>query len=587
MMTDAGMTDAGLFATLPPTVLLLLGALLTALLPRALRAVPVILAPLATLAVVWLLPDGAGPAHAWLDQVLVPVSVDATGRAFATIFALAALAGGLYALPRAGTTELVAAQGYGAGAIGLAFAGDLLTVLVFWEILAVGSTVVIWAAGTDRARRAAMRYLQVHLFGGMVLMVGIAGHLAGGGDNTVAALTDGLNAGIWTAWMILAGVVINAGAPPLWSWVSDAYPTASSTGMVFLSAFTTKAAVLVLIRLFPGAEILIWTGIVMAAYGAVYALVENDLRRVLAFSIVSQVGFMVTAVGIGTPLALAGASAQAFAHILYKSLMTMAAGHMVAATGRRDLADLAGIGRRMPLTWAALLIGGLGLAAVPLTAGFVSKGVILSAAGKDGFGVAWACLVGLAVVSSVYAALKLPIVLWGTTGARRITTTSRGLDGGTLAEPGVMQMVAMAFLAALVIGIGMVPGTLLGLFPASADYAVFTADHLITQVQLLAAAAVVWFLAAPRLAPGHGRLRDLDWIYRSLIPRLASEFAIHGDPLRSGIVRRIRHRIDFVMASVFRIHGPEAPLARDWPTGGTVLGITVMLGLCLVVYYAA
>ncbi|HAE51530.1 MAG TPA: hypothetical protein DCK97_29370 [Tistrella mobilis] len=361
--------------------------------------------------------------------------------------------------------------------------------------------------------------------------------------------------------------------------MSDAYPEASSTGMVFLSAFTTKAAVLVLIRLFPGTEILVWTGIVMAAYGALYAVIENDLRRVLAFSIVSQVGFMVTAVGIGTPLALAGASAQAFAHILYKSLMVMAAGHMIAATGRRRLADLAGIGRAMPLTWAALLLGGLGLAAVPLTAGFVSKGVILSALGKDGAGIAWAALVGIAVVSTVYAALKLPMVLWGT---HRIQGVGRGVG-----DPGVMQMLAMGFMAALVVGIGVVPGTLLGMFPASADYAVFTADHLITQIQLLAATAVIWFAAAPRLAPGRGTTRDFDWVYRSFLPRLAAEFAIHGDPLRSGLVRRIRHRIDFVMAGIFRIHGPEAPLARDWPTGGTVLGITVMLGLCLVVYYAA
>lgn len=573
------MTEPGLFATLPPAGLLLLGALLTALLPRGLRALPVIAAPVAVLAVAWLLPDGAGAGHAWLDQVLVPVTVDATGRAFATIFALAALAGGLYALPRASTTELVAAQAYGAGAVGLAFAGDLLTVLVFWEVLAIGSTVVIWAAGTERARRAAMRYLQIHLAGGMILMIGIVGHITGGGANTLAALTADVDAGSWAAWFILAGVVINAGAPPLWAWVSDAYPEASSTGMVFLSAFTTKAAVLVLIRLFPGTEILVWTGIVMAAYGALYAVIENDLRRVLAFSIVSQVGFMVTAVGIGTPLALAGASAQAFAHILYKSLMVMAAGHMVAATGRRRLADLAGIGRAMPLTWAALLLGGLGLAAVPLTAGFVSKGVILSALGKDGAGIAWAALVGIAVVSTVYAALKLPVVLWGT---HRLQGAGRGIG-----DPGVMQMLAMGFMAALVVGIGVVPGTLLGMFPASADYAVFTADHLITQIQLLAAAAIVWFAAAPRLVPGRGITRDFDWIYRTFLPRLAAEFAIHGDPLRSGLAKRIHRRIDFVMAGIFRIHGPEAPLARDWPTGGTVLGITVMLGLCLVVYYAA
>ncbi|KYO57531.1 proton-conducting transporter membrane subunit [Tistrella mobilis] len=573
------MTEPGLFATLPPAGLLLLGALLTALLPRGLRALPVIAAPVAVLAVAWLLPDGAGAGHAWLDQVLIPVTVDATGRAFATIFALAALAGGLYALPRASTTELVAAQAYGAGAVGLAFAGDLLTVLVFWEVLAIGSTVVIWAAGTERARRAAMRYLQIHLAGGMILMIGIVGHITGGGANTLAALTGDIDAGSWAAWFILAGVVINAGAPPLWAWVSDAYPEASSTGMVFLSAFTTKAAVLVLIRLFPGTEILVWTGIVMAAYGALYAVIENDLRRVLAFSIVSQVGFMVTAVGIGTPLALAGASAQAFAHILYKSLMTMAAGHMVAATGRRRLADLAGIGRAMPLTWAALLLGGLGLAAVPLTAGFVSKGVILSALGKDGAGIAWAALVGIAVVSTVYAALKLPVVLWGT---HRLQGAGRGIG-----DPGVMQMLAMGFMAALVVGIGVVPGTLLGMFPASADYAVFTADHLITQIQLLAAAAIVWFAAAPRLVPGRGITRDFDWIYRTFLPRLAAEFAIHGDPLRSGLAKRIHRRIDFVMAGIFRIHGPEAPLARDWPTGGTVLGITVMLGLCLVVYYAA
>src|SRR5690606_10168686 len=269
--------------------------------------------------------------------------------------------------------EVPAAFVYAGSAIGAAMAGDLLTLFVFWELMAIGSTLVLWCGG---ASRASFRYLMVHLFGGVLLMAGIAGHVAETGSVEFLRMTLDTP----RHWLILAGFLINAGAPPLSAWLPDAYPEASWSGMVFLSAFTTKTAVYVLLRGFPGTELLIWVGIFMALYGIIYALLENDMRRILAYSIVNQVGFMIVGIGIGTELALNGAAAHAFTHILYKALLLMSAGAVLYQTGKRKCTDLGGLFRTMPLTCIGGIVGALAISSFPLTSGFISKSMISEAA---------------------------------------------------------------------------------------------------------------------------------------------------------------------------------------------------------------
>jgi multicomponent Na+:H+ antiporter subunit D len=239
---------------------------------------------------------------------LAPLAVDKLSRLFATIFLLMAIVGGLFALRQTSRLEIPGAFLYAGSAVGVALAGDLVTVFLFWEFMAVGSTLVLWSAGTPAAWAASRRYVAIHLAGGVILFAGIAGQILATGDAGFHAM----QADSIATWLILIGFLINAGAPPLSAWLPDAYPEASWSGTVFLSAFTTKTAVYVLLRGFPGTEILIWVGIFMIFYGIVYALLENDMRRILAYSIVNQVGFMVTGIGIGTEMALNGAAAHAF-----------------------------------------------------------------------------------------------------------------------------------------------------------------------------------------------------------------------------------------------------------------------------------
>ncbi|HEY9148962.1 MAG TPA: proton-conducting transporter membrane subunit, partial [Gammaproteobacteria bacterium] len=287
-----------------------------------LRTALVLLAPLLTFWAVWQVPDGVQDTVRFLSYEIEPVEGGPLRRLFATVFALMAFVGGLYAFRLARWYELAAAYAYAAGAIGVSFAGDLITLFLYWELMALFSTVVVWCGGTPAARAAGIRYAIMHLLGGVVLKVGIEGVVVGTGSIQIRPML----AQDFNSWMILFGILINAAAPPLSAWLADAYPESSPTGSVFLSAFTTKTAVLALLLLFPGEPVLIGVGLFMVMYGIIYALLENDIRRILAYSIVNQVGFMVCAVGIGTELALNGAAAHAFAHILYKALLFMSAG---------------------------------------------------------------------------------------------------------------------------------------------------------------------------------------------------------------------------------------------------------------------
>jgi multicomponent Na+:H+ antiporter subunit D len=401
-------------ALLPPGLLLVLGGLALPLVGDLLRRALVLGLPLLALALIWQLPDATPAALAFLDYALVPVQADALSRLFATIFAIMAFAGGLFALDQSRPGELAAAFVYAGSAIGVTFAGDLVTLFVFWEVMALASTLVLWSGG-PRAGAAGLRYVLIHLLGGVVLMTGIVAHVAQTGSIAFSAMSLD-TAG---AWLILAGFLLNAGAPPLSAWLPDAYPEASPAGMVFLSAFTTKTAVYVLLRGFAGAEILIFFGLYMVFYGIVYALLENDMRRILAYSIVNQVGFMVTGIGIGTPAALNGAASHAFTHIIYKALLLMSAGAVLHMTGKRKCSDLGGLYKSMPLTALFGIVGALSISAFPLTSGFVSKSLISEAAADQGL--ALVCSPPPRPASSCTPASSFP----GSSSSRRIPVCGR------------------------------------------------------------------------------------------------------------------------------------------------------------------
>lgn len=554
--------SANALLAVPPALILIAGALLLPWLKGVPRHALVLSLPIVVLVWIWLLPAGASTQVEFLNYVLEPLRVTTVGRLFATIFAIMAFAGGLFALLQARTIELCAAMVYAGSAIGVAMAGDLITVFVFWEIMAVGSTLVIWAANDNTAYRASMRYLLIHLLGGVVLMVGIAAHVL----QTGSLAFETMRPDNFAHAMILAGFLLNAGAPPLSAWIPDAYPEASASGTVFLSAFTTKTAVYVLWVGFAGSEILIYIGLYMIFYGIIYALLENDMRRILAYSIVNQVGFMVAGIGIGTQMALNGAAAHAFTHIIYKALLLMSAGAVLHMTGKRKCTDLGGLFRTMPFTTWCGIIGALAISSFPLTSGFISKSMISQAAADQHMMWVW---LGLAAASAgvfLHAGIKFP---WFVFFQK---------DSGLRPPEAPLNMrIAMGLFAFLCIALGVYPDPLYALLPYAVEYVPYTTSHVVFQLQLLLFAGLAFFVLLPQLRRTLTISLDFDWLYRRAFPWIGSAWVT---PLLA-VLARIQHGLmvfwPALVVDNIKRGGPLGLLRRDWSVGTVTVWITLML----------
>ena len=554
---------------LPPAVVLIIGGLILPLLPVRLRGPAILVLPLATLFFIWQVPDGAALRTPFLGHELTLVRGDAVSRLFATVFAMMTFAGGLFALNQNRVVELAAAFCYAGSAIGVVFAGDLISLFIFWELMAIASTLVVWSAGPS-AQRAGLRYAAIHLLGGVLLMAGIAGEIASTGSLAIGKL--GIDS--VPRWLILTGFLINAGAWPISAWLPDAYPESSWSGMVFLSAFTTKAAVYVLLRCFPGTELLIYVGLFMVFYGIVYAILENDMRRILAYSIVSQVGFMVTGIGVGTELALNGVAAHAFAHIIYKALLLMSAGSVLFMTGKRKCTELGGLFRSMPLTTICGIVGALSISSFPLTSGFVSKSMISEAAGMQRLETVWYLLAAASAGTTLYAGFKFPWFVF-----------FQKDSGLRPADPPWNMQAAMILSAALCIGIGVMPGPLYAILPYPVAYVPYTASHVVFYLQLLLFSGLAFFLMLNRLKRTLTITLDLDWLYRRPGPALAQGMYGAAEAAWNGIASSMGRVAGGLSAGIQRHHGPDGRLALTWPTGAMAFWMTIMLATYLILSY--
>ncbi len=441
---------------------------------------------------------------------------------------------------------------------------------VFWELMAIGSTLILWSAGTTPAYRASLRYLMIHLLGGVLLLVGIAGHALETGSLAFVAMTpDGLS-----HWLILAAFLVNAGAPPLSAWLPDAYPEASWSGTVFLSAFTTKIAVYALLRGFPGAEPLIYVGMYMIFYGIVYALLENDMRRILAYSIVNQVGFMVTGIGIGTEMALNGAAAHAFTHIIYKALLLMSAGSVLYMTGKRKCTDLGGLFQSMPITAACGIVGALAISSFPLTSGFVSKSMIAQSAADEHLLVVWLLLAAASAGVFLHAGIKFP---WFVFFQR---------DSGLRPpDPPLNMRFAMILFAVLCVGLGIFYAPLYSLLPYPVVYEPYTGWHVIAQLQLLLFSGLAFFVLLGWLRRTLTITLDVDWSYRLLFPAAIHGIAAWMTRLGASITRHATRWATYSVERMRRLFGPQSALARTWQVGSMALWMLAMLFVLLVVEY--
>jgi len=482
--------------------------------------------------------------------------------------ALMAFGGVLFAFRQSKWWELSAALMYAAGAIGVSFAGDLIVMFLFWELMALFSTVVVWCGGTEKARAAGIRYAIIHLLGGLVLKIGIEGLMIHTGSVEIRALAlDNFD-----TWMIFIGVLINAAAPPISAWLADAYPESSPMGGVFLSAFTTKTAVLSLILLFPGQPLLIWIGLYMVFYGIIYALLENDMRRILSYSIVNQVGFMVVGVGIGTEMALNGAAAHAFTHIIYKALLFMSAGAVLYRTGESKCSNLGGLFRTMPLTTICGIIGALAISSFPFTSGFISKSMISSSAAGEHLAVVWFLLVAASAGVFLHAGIKFP---WFVFFQK---------DSGLRPKEAPWNMqIAMVVFAVGCVGLGVFPGLLYELLPYPVDYVPYTADHIVTQLQLLLFAGLAFFVLLPLMKRTDTVSLDIDWLWRRGLPWLMerSDRAIVG-------VRNIavsagstigRNLFDLMREKPYRYFSSRSPMGQTAIWMAVLLALVVLLAM--------
>ena len=494
-----------------PSLILIIGALLLPFIRGPFRQPYLMIVPIITfINVVYLgFSPGVYGEVSFLDWQLIFGRVDSLSNVFAFIMALMAIIGTLYGLHVKDEWQHIAAWFYVAGSLGAIYSGDYLSLFLFWEMMAFASTFLVWFNRDDAdAPAAGFRYLLVHTFGGLLLLMGFVLRYQATGS-IAFELLDYENSRLYT-WLIMSGLMLNAAVVPLHSWLPDAYSKATITGSVFMCAFTTKTAIYALARACAGFDILIYLGVGMALYGIIYAIIENDIRRLLGWEIISQVGYMVAGVGIGTALAINGTAAHAFAHILYKGLLFMGAGAIIHATGKSKFTELGGLYKKMPLTMLFMLIGGISVSAFPFFSGFVSKSIIIAASYQEHLLVIGFLLTMVSAGTFLVAGLRLPYLLFFSENRCDESTFEKATD------PPWNMLLAMIAAGLLCFVIGSYLPFLYSMLPYQdiAYYAPYDSYHLSETLQILAFTGLGFMLFKNRIGARVTINLDLDWFYR-------------------------------------------------------------------------
>ncbi len=559
--------------SVPPFVIFFAGAAIALLARGWLRSVVLLLIPVVGALNLAGFDHGTYWQEPFLGYTLTLVRVDKLSMLFGYLFHIAAFISLVYALHERDAVQQIAAVLYAGGALGAVFAGDLIVLFVFWEVLAVSSVFLIWARRTERADAAGMRYLIIQVSSGLLLLLGILVRVHESGS--IAFGYIGLES--LSGWLIFFAFGIKCAFPGLHSWLVDAYPEATPMGTVVLSAFTTKAAVYALARAYPGAEPLIYIGAVMTMFPIFYAVIENDLRRVLAYSMINQIGFMVCGIGIGTEMAINGAVSHAFNDVIFKGLLFMSMGAVLYRTGKINGSELGGLYKSMPFTTGLCIVGAASISAFPLFSGFVSKSMVMVAAIEQGHPIVWLALLFASAGVFHHAGIKIPYFAFF------------AHDSGIRTKEAPWNMLlAMTLAAAICLFNGCYPWVLYSMLPFPVDYAPFEGSHVLAQAQLLffSALAFAWLNLSGRYPPELPSVNlDVDWIYRRVLPSVVGGVVAGLTAVRrSWIVASIR-LFDRVMVIVFHYHGPHGVLARTWPIGGAVIWVLVLLAGFLVIYY--
>lgn len=556
-----------------PFIVFFVGAILVGLSEGKTRSAILLAIPVIGTLNLFYLADGVQAQISLFDYTLTLVRADKLSILFGYLFHLATFLGVIFSLHVDDRTQQVSAIVYAGSALGAVFAGDMITLFVFWELLAVSSVFLILARRTERATKAAMRYLLIQVLSGVILLTGvlIRAHETG----SIAFDFIGLEG--LAAWLIFIAIGIKCAFPFLHNWLTDAYPEATPTGTVFLSAFTTKVAVYALARAFPGTDLLVYIGATMAMFPIFFAVIENDLRRVLAYSLINQVGFMVVGIGIGTALAVNGAIAHAFNDVVFKGLLFMTMGAVLYRTGKMNGSELGGLYKSMPWTAGFCMVGAASISAFPLFSGFVSKSMVMVAALDEGHPIVWLALLFASAGVFHHAGIKIPFFAFF------------AHDSGIRTKEAPRNMLlAMGLAAVICIFNGSYPWVLYSMLPFPVDYAPYTWSHVLTQSQLLffSALAFCWLKLSGLYPPElPGVNIDAEWSYRKALPALANRALSLGVLFRLDFLDRAGKWLERFMRQIYRAHGPRGILARTWPTGSMAFWATALLGAYMLAYY--
>ena len=553
-----------------PGLVILLGSLLLFIKPRRVEQAVFLSLPVISLIILILTSFGyfgeipfTTMKFRFLEYELVLARVDELSMAFAYVFTIAAIAMNVYSL-HASRAEHFSAMVYVGSALGVVFSGDLFSLYVFWELMAVGSLFLIWLRRTKSSEEAGFRYALWHLTGGLFLLAGIVMYVQQTGSLAFEAFEKlGL-----AYYLILLGFMINAAVPPFHAWLPDAYPEATITGAVYLTAFTTKSAVYTLARGFAGEELLMWLGAIMAMYGVIFAVLENDGRRLLSYHIVSQVGYMVAGVGIGTAMAINGAVSHAFTHILYKALLFMGMGAVIYSTNRRKLSELGGIYKCMPYRFYLYMVGALSISSFPAFSGFVSKSMTVYASAKEHLSIVWLLLEGASVGTFISVGLKLPWRVW----------FYRNEPAVNAREAPANMLAGMAILAFLNVFFGVYPGyeVLYSLLPYPVEYEPYDPAKVISMSQLLLFAFFAFWMMREKMKVEDKIALDTDWL-----PRIAGNYFIYFSHRFTEFSKELDRKVLETSARLKRVAGYRI---RELTPGYGVLVVCVVFAIYLLLF---
>ena len=563
-----------MISILPTAFIFIAAALVLGLLPRGhVRGVILLITPILAAWQIWNLPVGIFVQVEFVGQTLDMMRVDKLSRIFGLIFCLAAFLGNLYAWHVRDFIQQIAALLYAGAAIGAVFAGDLITLFFYWEGTALASVFLIWARRTEGSYHTGMRYLIIQITSGVILLAGTALLYRETGSITFELMT----LGSLGTWLIFLSFGMKCAFPLLHNWLQDSYPAATITGTVILSAFTTKLAVYALARGFAGTELLIYIGAAMTLFPIFFAEIENDLRRVLAYSLNNQLGFMVVGIGVGTEMAINGTASHAFAHILYKALLFMSVGAVMLRTGTSKASELGGLCRTMPRTAIFCLIGAASISAFPLFSGFVTKSLIMDETANQHYPIIWAILVFASAGVLSHSGIKIPYF------------TFFGHDSGLRPKEAPIHMqIAMGFTAFLCIFIGVYPEPLYALLPYKVVYQPYTMSHVVGQLQLLCFALLA-FVVLMRTGIHPPEIRavnlDVDWIYRRLIPTLYKIIYAGVAKIFQLLDALVNTMIQLLVKELYKLHGPETGVSRMRGVGAMVIWVAILLGVALILSY--